>query len=467
MIDYFFSGKEYIRVRRGVTGPGAIDPGYPAPISNWGWGKFGANGIDASLYSGSKCYFFSGKEYIRMTRSVTGPGTIDPGYPAPISNWGWGAFGANGIDAALNSGDKCYFFKGNQYIRVTRGETGPGTVDPGYPAPISNWGWGSFGSGGIDAALYSGSKCYFFKGNQYIRVTRGEFYPGKVDPGYPAPISNWGWGGFGANGIKGALYSGGAYAPAPSAGLKSNSNYFLSNCGNITGLSVLINIDGDMKSDIGFGFQLNAYSATHDNADAAQQYVILCDSSGTLWGWVDNWTSANQEVVNNRQVIANLPSATLPAGYALEIVLTNDSSDRVTAATYHAYNASGASIGSVTLTLKNLKKDNGQLITDADLAPITSFQLDIVGPFNGETANLSSGLGTIVYTANENLSVGASEPSCVDWDYETLEQANTVYGELPAAAGNQIAQYFESTTATVAEPSVRRAKFTHRTEVPA
>ena len=101
-------------------------------------------------------YFFYGREYIRVTRGQTGPGTVDPGYPAPISNWGWGAFGKKGIDAALYSGSKCYFFSGNQYIRVTRGETGPGTVDPGYPAPISNWNWGAFGKNGIDAALYSG-----------------------------------------------------------------------------------------------------------------------------------------------------------------------------------------------------------------------------------------------------------------------------------------------------------------------
>ena len=98
------------------------------------------------------------------------------------------------IDAALYSRSKCYFFRGNRYIRVTRGDTGPGTVDPGYPAPISNWGWpGGFGSTGIDAALYSGSKCYFFRGDRYIRVTRGDTGPGTVDPGYPAPISNWGW----------------------------------------------------------------------------------------------------------------------------------------------------------------------------------------------------------------------------------------------------------------------------------
>ncbi|MEU4195420.1 tyrosinase family protein, partial [Kribbella sp. NPDC026611] len=82
----------------------------------------------------------------------------------------------------------------NQYIRVTRGDTGPGTVDPGYPAPTSNWGWpAGFGANGIDAALYSHTKCYFFKDNQYIRVTRGDTGPGTVDPGYPAPTSNWGW----------------------------------------------------------------------------------------------------------------------------------------------------------------------------------------------------------------------------------------------------------------------------------
>jgi len=67
------------------------------------------------------------------------------------------------LDAALFSGSKCYFFDGNRYIRVTRGDTGAGTVDPGYPLNISVWGWpDGFGANGIDAALYSGSKCYLF-----------------------------------------------------------------------------------------------------------------------------------------------------------------------------------------------------------------------------------------------------------------------------------------------------------------
>src|SRR5680860_138479 len=151
--------------------------------------------VDSALFSGSRCYFFDGNRYIRVTRGDIGPGTVDAGYPASITNWNWPAgFGTNGIDAALYSGSRCYFFDGNRYIRVTRGDIGPGTVDAGYPASITNWNWpAGFGSNGIDAALYSGSKCYFFDGNRYIRVTRGDIGPGTVDAGYPAPITNWGW----------------------------------------------------------------------------------------------------------------------------------------------------------------------------------------------------------------------------------------------------------------------------------
>jgi hypothetical protein len=60
-----------------------------------------------------------------------------------------------------------------------------------------------FGADGIDAALYSGSKCYFFKGSQYVRVTRnGTVNAGQQDFSEPHPISEWGWGsGFGADGI--------------------------------------------------------------------------------------------------------------------------------------------------------------------------------------------------------------------------------------------------------------------------
>ena len=153
-------------------------------------------GISAALFSGSKCYFFDGARYIRVTRGNEGPGTVDAGYPKPIAQWGWPAgFGQQGIDAALYAGSKCYFFDGNRYIRVSRGETGAGTVDAGYPKPIATWAWpGGFGQSGIDAALYSGTKAYFFDGPRYLRVTRGGSEPWTVDDGYPSPIADvWGW----------------------------------------------------------------------------------------------------------------------------------------------------------------------------------------------------------------------------------------------------------------------------------
>jgi hypothetical protein len=139
-----------------------------------------------------KSYFFSGPWYIRVTRGDTGPGTQDPGYPKPISAWGWPkGFGSGGIDAALYSGSKCYFFKGPWYVRVTRGTEGPGSQDFDDKHHISEWGWpDGFGSGGIDAALWSGPVTYFFSGQSYIRVLRGDDDFGTPDGGIQ-PLSDW------------------------------------------------------------------------------------------------------------------------------------------------------------------------------------------------------------------------------------------------------------------------------------
>ena len=236
--NYFFSGTQYIRVTRGDTGAGTVDSGYnpPQPITNWSWpGGFGANGIDAALYSGSKCYFFKGAQYIRVTRNgTTNSGQPDTTTAQPISDWGWGSsFGAAGIDAALWSGPVTYFFKGSEYIRVSRtSDSDFGTVDKGYPQPISNWNFpASFGANGIKGAFYSGSVCYFFDGPNFILVHRGLEGAGYVDTGYPQAISGvWGWpAGFGAKGIDAALYSGGPLVPQPTPDPRDNGslNYFL------------------------------------------------------------------------------------------------------------------------------------------------------------------------------------------------------------------------------------------------
>lgn len=447
MYDYFFSGNKYIRVTRDDTGPGVVDVGYPRTISpNWGWGGFGAKGIDAALYSGSQCYFFAGHEYIRVTRGVTGPGTVDPGYPRPIApDWGWGAFGANGIDAALYSNSKCYFFSGQEYIRVTRGASGLGTVDAGYPRPISVWGWGSFGAHGIDAALYSGSRCYFFSGKEYIRVTRADEGAGTVDNGYPKPISpNWGWGSFGSNGINAALNSGGPYAAIPAAGLGSNSNYFLyspsqgvNSCNHLLGVSVHIIVDTDITGTSGFGFQLNAYSAGGESV-GAQQYVVLLDhrdSPPSLSCIVNNWSSKSDWVIFTEEWLANLPSSTLPAGYQIIMTLLNDAVDNITGATFVVIDNHGNTVGNHTISLTDQ-------LPAQDLAPIVAFQLNVVGDIGGATTILSSGAGTMTYTASNPMSVLNTEPPCVDWTYKTGEAANSMYSLLPDTPSHSFTQSF-------------------------
>jgi hypothetical protein len=131
------------------------------------------------------------------------------------------------------------------------------------------------------------------------------------------------------------LYPSEGSVAAPGAGLGSNSNYFLYNCGSILDLSVTINVTQDIVGTDGFGFQVNAYSATGDY-DAAQQYVITMDPNGNLLAAVDNWQSGSTQLINDFVRMTALTGAKLPAGYSLTIALQNDTSGNVAGATYTA-----------------------------------------------------------------------------------------------------------------------------------
>jgi hypothetical protein len=458
MFDYFFSGKEYIRVTRGDTGAGTVDAGYPKPISDWNWGAFGASGIDAALYSGSKCYFFKGSEYIRVTRGVSDLGSVDAGYPKPISDWNWGAFGANGIDAALWSGSVCYFFKGKEYIRVLRGDTGPGTLDEGYPAPISAWNWGNFGANGIDSALYSGSKCYFFSKNQYVRVSRGDQEAGLLDAGYPGPISNWNWGNFGANGINGSLYSGGPLvAPPPTTGLVSNHNYFLEDGGKfLTGVSATLNVDVDFISSNGFSFQLNGFSAAGDVTGEQQFVIYLGPGSTQLFARINNWLNPSDDLILVDVPLANLPSQTIQAGYEFKFTLSNDNDGNVKSATYTVIDNTGKSLGNVTINIvgQNLLTTH-KPATSANLAPIVAFEFNIGGCYGGATAVLTGGAGTITYAATNPLTAQNTAPNYVDIAYYTDENGNLIFGPLPQTANQVITQSFQATTGGPSSETLR------------
>ena len=245
--------------------------------------------------------------------------------------------------------------------------------------------------------------------------------------------------------------------PAPGSGLGSNSNYLLSNCGNLTDVSVMVNVTQGIVGSDGFGFQLNGYSAKTDY-DAAQQYLIYLDphsSPAQLYCMVDNWTITPKQaqIINHIVPLAKLPSQELPAGYSLSIFLQNDSSGRITGAVYTAYDSKGNSIGTQTITLLSLNTVSGSKVTTADLAPIVAFQMDFVDYLNGGITTLSSGAGYMTIGSNKSITVETSVPSCVDWDYVTVERANSSYGKLPANPNGIFTQTFQTAAAVIDRPS--------------
>jgi hypothetical protein len=341
-------------------------------------------------------------------------------------------------------------------------------MDPGYPAPISNWNWGPFGANGIDGALYSGSKCYFFSGDQYVRVSRGDIGPGLMDPGYPAPISSWGWGSFGAKGIKAPLYSGGPLvAPPPVTGLVSNHNYFLDQGGNfVPGLSVTVKIAADFDSSAnGWSMQLNGYSAAGEGT-AFQQYIVYATpGSSQLVARIDTWDGLLNELVRVDVNLANLPSATLPAGYSITFALTYDAYGYVTGSTYTVLDPSGNTVGAQTIAIVGqILRMTGEPATPANLAPIYAFQFNIGGDYGGARAALSSGIGTITYSASQPLTVANAAPFYIeDQNVYSPESANLDFGELPVASHPAVSQSFMISDESPEAAREREIEFTRVT----
>lgn len=183
---YVFDGNQYAAMTDGVPCLMASNSGQLCAYTpyHFGWGAFLEN-IDTAVWrrDNNKAYLFSGEWYVRYTDISKG---IDEGYPKRIHpNWkGLPAAFRSDLDAALyrSSNNKLYFFKGNQYVRLTGTE-----VDPGYPKSIgASWnGLPADFEAGIDAAFEreSNGKIYMFKGDRYVRLTETT-----VDAGYPKSI---------------------------------------------------------------------------------------------------------------------------------------------------------------------------------------------------------------------------------------------------------------------------------------
>ncbi len=184
-----------------ITATYEVAMGVPFKISsNWHNLPAGFTGsFDAALNGdgphAGKCYFFKGDKYIRYDWSDD---KADANYPKKIAdNWhGLPAAFQSGINDAVNGqkqfSGKCYFFKGDSYVRYDWSDD---KVDSGYPKKITD-GWHGMPNGftGDFDAIINGEKqfagkCYFFKGDSYVRY---DWADDKVDAGYPKKIAdNW------------------------------------------------------------------------------------------------------------------------------------------------------------------------------------------------------------------------------------------------------------------------------------
>jgi hypothetical protein len=95
--------------------------------------------------------------------------------------------------------------------------------------------------------------------------------------------------------------------------------------------------------------------------------------------------------------------------------------------------------------------NNSQI--NPDLAPIIAFELNLVGPVNGESAILSSGAGTFSYTASNALTAVMAEPPCAESGYVTAETANSFYTAMSANPSTSITQSF---SVDFAKPAINK-----------
>jgi hypothetical protein len=253
----------------------------------------------------------------------------------------------------------------------------------------------------------------------------------------------------------------------PSGPLGSNENYILySNCNPIINAFVVIDVKEDIVcksvgpppgpcasgssggNTFGFSFQMNCYSPK-GFASAWQQFAVgfWQNSAGgfTVIAGVDIWPVSGPNLINNSfPPFAYLPTSVLPAGYQITIGWGNQLNSgvwnpNVTGSFFILTDNNGNQVGRAS---QNFVSDLGA--SASDLAPIHAFELNLVGPVNGESCVLSSGSGFISYVdLQPNLSVLASEPSCTESNYITCETANSFYGPMPAGSNTSLKQSFQ------------------------
>ena len=112
-----------------------------------------------------------------------------------------------------------------------------------------------------------------------------------------------------------------------------------------------------------------------------------------LTGIINTWPLSGPPIIfppnNEYQTnLASVPSIAIPAGYKLTITLGNDASGNINSVHWVVIDNHGAVAANFSQAILALSG-----ITEADLAPIVAFELNLVGPVNSESAVLRQNWG--------------------------------------------------------------------------
>ena len=110
---------------------------------------------------------------------------------------------------------------------------------------------------------------------------------------------------------------------------------------------------------------VNEIAWANTNKSAWQQYVKSLLYGSEIVGAVDNWPLIGPNLINDFFNMAALSTASVPAGYIIQIALQSDTNSNIIGATYLVISDQGAVTASNTVNLTS--------ISAASVAPIIAF----------------------------------------------------------------------------------------------
>jgi hypothetical protein len=223
-----------------------------------------------------------------------------------------------------------------------------------------------------------------------------------------------------------------------------------------------MNVTQALISNNGFSMQLNAFNPTSPSVTTSWLQYAFIASGQTIQGTVQYWNigafgqccaaqncSANPNacvcssptstcpvittpVFQFTPTIVSVPSSNnLPAGYNLQIQLSNDNAGNITKATFVVIDNNGNSHS------QSISLPSGSQF------PISAFLANIVGPGNAASTTFTSGAATLTYQVSSGqlcLEGELPDSLCSGSGTGTAETSNATYGQIAPCCGSQLTQ---------------------------